>query len=66
MIRELLALLLCLFAGGLAIYGYLPWLRNEKAMRLKEDLPYTHSLLIISVILMIVAVIVMRLVLYAG
>ncbi|CHN90214.1 inner membrane protein [Salmonella enterica subsp. enterica serovar Typhi] len=66
MIRELLALLLCLFAGGLAIYGYLRWLRNEKAMRLKEDLPYTHSLLIISVILMIAAVIVMGLVLYAG
>ncbi len=66
MIRELLALLLCLFAGGTAIYGYLRWLRNEKAMRLKEDLPYTHSLLIISVILMIVAVIVMGLVLYAG
>ena len=60
-IRELLALLLCLFAGGLAIYGYLRWLRNEKAMRLKEDLPYTHSLLIISLILMIVAVIVMGL-----
>ena len=57
---------LCLFAGGLAIYGYLRWLRNEKAMRLKEDLPYTHSLLVISVILMIVAVIVMVLVLYAG
>lgn len=65
-IRELLALLLLfLFAGGTAIYGYLRWLRNEKAMRLK-DLPYTHSLLIISVILMIVAVIVMGLVLYAG
>ena len=66
MIRELLALLLCLFAGGLAIYGYLRWLRNEKAMRLKEDLPYTHSLMIISLMLMIVAVIVMALVLYAG
>lgn len=65
-IREALALLLCLFAGGLAIYGYLRWLRNEKAMRLKEDLPYTHSLLIISVMLTIVAVIVMTLVLYAG
>mgnify|MGYP003539552500 FL=1 len=35
-------------------------------MRLKEDLPYTHSLLIISLILLIVAVIVMGLVLYAG
>lgn len=55
-----------LFAGGLAIYGYLRWLRNERAMRLKEDLPYTHSLLIISLILMSVAVIVMGLVLYAG
>ena len=60
-IRELLALLLCLFSGGLAMYGYLRWLRNEKA-----DLPYTNSLLIISLILMIVAVIVMGLVLYAG
>ncbi len=65
LIREVLALLLCLFAGGLAVYGYLRWLSNEKAMRLKEDLPYTHSLLIISVILMIVAVVVMELVLYA-
>ena len=54
-IRELLALLLCLFSGGLAMYGYLRWLRNEKAMRLKEDLPYTNSLLIISLILMVVA-----------
>ena len=50
----------------LAMYGYLRWLRNEKAMRLKEDLPYTNSLLIISLILMVVAVIVMGLVLYAG
>lgn len=65
-IRELLALLLCLFAGGLAIYGYLRWLRNEKAMRLKEDLPYTRTLLVISVILTIVAIVVMALVLYAG
>ncbi len=47
------------------MYGYLRWLRNEKAMRLKEDL-YTNSLLIISLILMVVAVIVMGLVLYAG
>ena len=65
-IRELLALLLCLFAGGLAIYGYLRWLRNEKAMLLKEDLPYTRALLVISMILTIVAIVVMALVLYAG
>ncbi len=55
LIREVLALLLCLFAGVLAIYGYLRWLRNEKAMRLKQDLPYTRGLLIISAILLTVA-----------
>ncbi|MRS92038.1 DUF202 domain-containing protein [Enterobacteriaceae bacterium RIT714] len=66
LIREVLALLLCLFAGGLAIYGYLRWLRNEKAMRLKEDLSYTRGLLAISVMLLLVAVVVMGLVLYAG
>lgn len=66
LIRELLALLLCLFAGGLAIYGYLRWLRNEKAMRLKEDLPYTHSLLIVGLLLLAVALTVMVLIFYGG
>lgn len=66
LIREVLALLLCLIAGVLAIYGYLRWLRNEKAMRLKHDLPYTRGLLIISTILLMVAGVVMLLVLYAG
>jgi uncharacterized membrane protein YidH (DUF202 family) len=55
----MLALLLCLFAGGLAIYGYLRWLSNEKAMRLKQDLPYTSTLLAISLLLMMVVVVVM-------
>ena len=59
-------LLLCLFAGVLAIYGYLRWLRNEKAMRLKQDLPYTRGLLIISAILLAVAGVVMVLVFYGG
>ena len=66
MIREILALLLCLFAGGLAIYGYIRWLSNEKAMRLKQDLPYTRTLLLISILLTLVIVVVMALVLYAG
>lgn len=66
LIRETLALLLCLFAGALALYGYLRWLRNEKAMRLKEDLPYTRTLLLISVALAAVAAVVMVLVFYAG
>jgi putative membrane protein len=42
------------------------WLRNEKAMRLKEDLPYTRSLLVISAVLLTVATVVMGLVLYGG
>ena len=59
-------LLTGLIAGVLAIYGYLRWLRNEKAMRLKQDLPYTRGLIIISTILLMVAGVVMLLVLYAG
>ena len=66
LIREVLALLLCLFAGGLAIYGYLRWLNNEKAMRLKQDLPYTPALLAIGILLALVVAVVMILVLYAG
>ena len=66
LIREVLALLLCLFAGVLSIYGYLRWLRNEKAMRLKQDMPYTRGLLAISVILLAVAAAVMVLVFYGG
>ncbi|MGY6027136.1 YidH family protein [Phytobacter sp. AG2a] len=66
LIRQVLALMLCLFSGGLAVYGYLRWLQNEKAMRLKEDLPYTRSLLTLSSVLMIVAAVVMGLVWYEG
>lgn len=65
-IRQLLALLLCLFAGWLAIYSYLRWLGNEKAMRLKEDLPWPHSLPAISVALTIIALAVMALVYRGG
>lgn len=64
LIRELVSLSLCLFAGVLAIYGYLRWLRNEKAMRLKQDLPYTRSLRTISLVMVIVALTVVMMVLY--
>ncbi|PJX28752.1 hypothetical protein CWM53_29755 [Klebsiella sp. A-Nf5] len=66
LIREILALLLCLFAGGMVIYGYLRWLNNEKAMRLKQDLPYTRTLLVISILLLAVVAAVMLLVVYGG
>lgn len=65
LIREILALLLCVFAGGLAIYSYVRWLNNERAMRLKKDLPYTRGLALISVLMLVVAVVVIVMVLYA-
>ena len=66
LLREALALLLCLLSGTVAFYGYFRWLRNEKAMRLKQDLPYTRSLQIISLIMVSVAALIMVMVLYAG
>jgi len=66
LMRECISLLLCLFAAALAIYGYLRWLRNEKAMRLPQDLPYTRSLKIISLVMTVIAAVVMLMVLYAG
>lgn len=65
LIREVVSLLLCLFSGAMALYGYLRWLRNEKAMRLKQDLPYTRSLKIISLVMIMVAAAVMGMVVYA-
>lgn len=66
LIREALALWLCMFTGFLAIYGYLRWLGNERAMRLKEDLPYTRALAGISLILLSVTLVVTVLVIGAG
>ncbi len=66
LVREAVALLLCVFAGLLAVWGYLRWLRNEKAMRLRIDLPYTRALPVISAVMVLAAVIVIAMVLYAG
>ncbi|WP_029590065.1 YidH family protein [Franconibacter pulveris] len=64
LVREGVALLLCLFAGGLALYGYLRWLNVEKAMRLKADLPYTRALAGISLLMLLVALAVIVMVIY--
>lgn len=61
-IRATISLLLCLFAAMLAVCGYIRWLRNEKAMRLREDLPYTRSLQMISLMVALISVAVMLLV----
>lgn len=66
LLREILALLLCMFAGLIALWGYLRWLRNEKAMRMKQDLPYTPALLVMSISMVLAAVSVLMLVVYAG
>lgn len=65
-IREVITLLLCLFAGGLAIYGYLRWLYTEKAMRLKQDLPYSSGLKLVSFVIALTAAIMLLVVFYAG
>lgn len=48
-IRIILSTLLCLFSGVLALFAYRRWAANERAMRLKQNLPYTSFLKIISV-----------------
>lgn len=66
LIREVVAMALCLFAGCLALFAYLRWLKTEKAMRLKQDLPYTPVLLLLSIIMALIAVAVLFMVLYGG
>lgn len=65
-VRECIALLLCAFAGLLAAYAYTRWVSNEKAMRLKLDLPYTRFLKLISVFMGVIALVIIMLIAYAG
>ncbi len=53
--REVISLTLCLFAALLALYAYIRWASNEKAMRLNVDLPYTKVLLGISIFMTVTA-----------
>ncbi|WP_158781191.1 YidH family protein [Pantoea sp. BAV 3049] len=64
-VRQALALLLCLFAALLAAMGYLRWLRNERAMRLKEDLPYTRILQLVALAMVAAAVVLSGVLLHA-
>lgn len=66
LVREIIAMALCLFAGCLAIFAYLRWLTTEKSMRLKQDLPYTPVLLLLSIMMALVAGAVLVMVLYGG
>jgi len=62
----MLSLLLCVFSAGIALYGYLRWLNNEKAMRLKQDFVYTRGLKIISIAMMLIAAVVIVMVIQGG
>ncbi|MEJ6077980.1 DUF202 domain-containing protein [Vibrio sp. 1-Bac 57] len=54
-IREMLSLALCLFAALIALYAYLRWVANEKAMRQNTDLPYTKILRLVSIFMTLIA-----------
>ena len=66
LVREMLSLLLCVFSAGIALYGYLRWLNNEKAMRLKQDFVYTRGLKIMSIAMMLIAAVVIVMVIQGG
>lgn len=53
-VREITSVVLCVFAGILALYAYLRWVSNEKAMRLNTDLAYSKALWLVSIFMTIV------------
>lgn len=57
-IRGIISIALCLFSGLLALYAYIRWLRNEKAMRFELDLPYSKTLFLISLFMGIITFVV--------
>lgn len=56
--REFISLVLCLFAALLALYAYIRWVSNEKAMRFNVDLPYTKALWMVSIFMTVTACVV--------
>lgn len=64
-IRVMLAILLAVAGGGLALVALSRWVDNEKAMRLEMPLPYTRLLPAIAFfILLIAALFILFIVLY--
>lgn len=47
-LRVIIVTLLSLTAAGLAVYGYLRWAKNERAMHLERELPYPYLLIWLS------------------
>jgi putative membrane protein len=53
LIRVLLASFLCLCSGVLAVFAYIRWANNERAMRHNKTLPYTRFLKVISFVMIL-------------
>lgn len=64
-VRETLSIVICVFAALLALYGYIRWAANEKAMRLNVDLPYTRILRYVSIVMTILACVIILLISHA-
>lgn len=52
-IRAMLASFLCLCSGAIAVFAYVRWANNEKAMRHNQSLPYTRFLKVISLVMIL-------------
>ncbi|WP_428240499.1 YidH family protein [Gynuella sp.] len=65
-VRNLISLALCIFSGLSAGHAYLRWANNEKAIRLKQNLPYSPLLRILSIFLVLMAGIILGLLIYGG
>lgn len=56
LVRQGLALLLVVCAALLGGLAYRRWVSNEKAMRQKNDMPYTPMLLIVTLFITLIAI----------
>ncbi|MBB1274735.1 MULTISPECIES: YidH family protein [Psychromonas] len=62
--RDIIVLLLSIFAASLAYFAYRRWSQNEKAMRKEAELPYTKVLNVISLIMFIISFVMAYLLLF--
>lgn len=57
-VRVFISSFLCLCSGLLALFAYIRWAKNERAMRHNLELPYTSFLKIISIVMISLTIII--------
>lgn len=57
-VRVFISSFLCLCSGLLALFAYIRWAKNERAMRNNLELPYTSFLKIISIVMISLTIII--------